>query len=38
MENQEELTHLLIRIIDLRDPTAERHSEGVAALSTAQNW
>jgi putative nucleotidyltransferase with HDIG domain len=33
MQNQNELTHLLIRITDLKDPTAERHSEGVAALS-----
>jgi putative nucleotidyltransferase with HDIG domain len=33
MEDQTELTHLLIRIADLRDPNAERHSEGVAELS-----
>jgi putative nucleotidyltransferase with HDIG domain len=33
MEDQTELTRLLLRIADLRDPNAERHSEGVAELS-----
>jgi putative nucleotidyltransferase with HDIG domain len=28
-----DLTQLLVRIVDLRDPNAERHSEGVAELS-----
>ncbi|MBI5353568.1 MAG: HD domain-containing protein [Chloroflexi bacterium] len=35
MQDQIELTHLLIRIAELRDPNAEKHSEGVAELSTA---
>ena len=35
MQDQTELTHLLVRIIDLRDPSAERHSEGVAELGAA---
>ncbi len=29
-----DLTQLLVRITDLRDPAAEKHSEGVAELST----
>ena len=33
MEDQTELTHLLVRIAELRDPNAEKHSEGVAELS-----
>ncbi len=28
-----ELTQLLVRIVDLRDPSAEKHSEGVGELS-----
>jgi putative nucleotidyltransferase with HDIG domain len=33
MQDQIELTNLLVRLVDLRDPNAERHSEGVAKLS-----
>ena len=33
MQDQAELTRLLVRIADLRDPNAERHSEGVAELT-----
>jgi len=35
MRDQIELTRLLVSIIDLRDPNAERHSEGVAELGAA---
>ena len=35
MQDQMELTRLLVSIIDLRDPNAERHSECVAKLSAA---
>jgi HD-GYP domain-containing protein (c-di-GMP phosphodiesterase class II) len=34
VEDQTELTHLLVRIADLRDPNAERHADGVAELCT----
>lgn len=33
MEDQTEITNLLVRIADLRDPNAEKHSKGVAELS-----
>lgn len=33
MVDQNELTQLLIRIVDLHDPSAEKHSKGVAELS-----
>lgn len=32
MKDQTELTHLLVRIADLRDPNAGKHSAGVAEL------